>query len=58
MITNVEEVDEALRLLDRAILELGEEGVNVARPKVGVMIEVPATIYQMDALAKRVDFFQ
>ena len=57
MITNVEEVDEALRLLDRAILELGEEGITVVRPKVGVMIEVPATIYQMDALAKRVDFF-
>ncbi len=57
MITNVEEVDEAIRLLDRAILELGEEGMSVERPKVGVMIEVPATIYQMDALAKRVDFF-
>ena len=57
MITNVEEVDEAIRLLDRAILELGEEGIKVERPKVGVMIEVPATIYQMDALAKRVDFF-
>jgi phosphotransferase system enzyme I (PtsP) len=57
MITNVEEVDEALKLLDRAIVELGEEGIAVQRPKVGVMIEVPATIYQMDALAKRVDFF-
>jgi len=57
MITNVEEVDEALRLMERAIEELGEEGIDVARPSVGVMIEVPATIYQMDALAKRVDFF-
>ncbi|MDR5899610.1 phosphoenolpyruvate--protein phosphotransferase [Halomonas vilamensis] len=57
MITNVEEVDEALKLLDRAIVELGEEGITVHRPKIGVMIEVPATIYQMDALAKRVDFF-
>lgn len=57
MITNVEEVDEALRLMERAIEELGEEGIDVARPDVGVMIEVPATIYQMDALAKRVDFF-
>ncbi|WP_346799296.1 phosphoenolpyruvate--protein phosphotransferase [Halomonas sp. Bachu 37] len=57
MITNVEEVDEALKLLDRAIIELGEEGVRVERPPVGVMVEVPATIYQMDALAERVDFF-
>lgn len=57
MITNVAEVDEALRLMDRAIVELGEEGMAVRRPRVGVMIEVPATLYQMDALAKRVDFF-
>lgn len=57
MITNVEEVDEALRLMERAIEELGEEGIAVERPNVGVMIEVPAAIYQMDALAKRVDFF-
>ena len=57
MITNVAEVDEALLLMDRAIVELGEEGLAVKRPRVGVMIEVPATLYQMDALAKRVDFF-
>ncbi len=57
MITNVAEVDEALGLLERAIVELGEEGVAVTRPRVGAMIEVPATLYQMDALAKRVDFF-
>ncbi|MDR5868138.1 phosphoenolpyruvate--protein phosphotransferase [Halomonas koreensis] len=57
MITNVDEVDDALRLLDRAIRELGEDGVAVARPKVGVMIEVPATLYQLEPLAERVDFF-
>ncbi|MCK2184410.1 phosphoenolpyruvate--protein phosphotransferase [Halomonas getboli] len=57
MITNVDEVDDALRLLERAIRELGEDGVEVARPKVGVMLEVPATLYQLDALAERVDFF-
>ncbi|MFM9270526.1 phosphoenolpyruvate--protein phosphotransferase [Halomonas elongata] len=57
MVTNVSEVDDALRLLERAISELGEEGVSVARPRVGVMIEVPATLYQLEALARRVDFF-
>ncbi len=57
MVTNVDEVDDALRLLDRAILELGEEQVEVRRPRVGVMLEVPATLYQLDALAERVDFF-
>ncbi len=57
MITNVDEVDDALKLLDRAIVELDEEGVKVSRPRVGVMIEVPATLYQLDALARRADFF-
>ncbi len=57
MVTNVDEVDDALRLLDRAIRELGEEGIEATRPRVGVMIEVPATLYQLDALAERVDFF-
>ncbi|PXX99871.1 phosphoenolpyruvate--protein phosphotransferase [Halomonas sp. LBP4] len=57
MVTNVDEVDDALKLLDRAIIELGEEGVEVNRPRVGVMLEVPATLYQLDALAERVDFF-
>jgi phosphotransferase system enzyme I (PtsP) len=57
MVTNVDEVDDALKLLDRAIVELGEEGVAVDRPRVGVMLEVPATLYQLDALAERVEFF-
>lgn len=57
MVTNVDEVDDALRLIERAQAELEEEGVTVERPKVGVMIEVPATLYQLEALAERVDFF-
>ena len=57
MITSVDEVDTALRLLSRARQELAEDGIEVASPKVGVMIEVPATLYQLPALAERVDFF-
>ncbi|GHC18706.1 phosphoenolpyruvate--protein phosphotransferase [Aidingimonas halophila] len=57
MITNVDEVDDALKLLDRARIELAEDGVNVDRPKVGIMLEVPATLYQLEALAQRADFF-
>ncbi|WP_110643804.1 phosphoenolpyruvate--protein phosphotransferase [Salinicola sp. CPA57] len=57
MITSVDEVDTALRLLARAREELAEDGIEVASPKVGVMIEVPATLYQLSALAERVDFF-
>ncbi|PMR73010.1 phosphoenolpyruvate--protein phosphotransferase [Billgrantia endophytica] len=57
MVTNVDEVDDALKLLDRAIRELAEDDVIVKRPRVGVMLEVPATLYQLDALAERTDFF-
>lgn len=57
MISGVAEVDEALLLIRRAHQELCEEGEAVQLPEVGVMIEVPSVVYQIEALAKRVDFF-
>lgn len=57
MIADVSEVDEALVLIQRAHQELLEEGEQVNLPPVGVMIEVPSAVYQMDALAQRVAFF-
>jgi phosphotransferase system enzyme I (PtsP) len=56
MISRVDEVDEALRLLNRAYRELVTEGRAVAKPLVGAMIEVPSVVYLTAALAKRVDF--
>jgi len=56
MITTVEEVDETLRLLERAYRELCEEGWPVARPEIGVMIEIPSAAWQARQLAQRVDF--
>ncbi len=56
MITSLSEVDEACFLVDKAYMELLEEGCNIARPQVGVMIEVPAAVYQAREIAKRVDF--
>lgn len=56
MITDVSEVDEALRLLKRAYADVCEEGYEVQMPEVGVMIEVPSAVYQSRALATRVDF--
>ena len=57
MVSCVEEVITALKLMDRVIEELKHDGVSIERPLVGVMIEVPATLYQLDALAQLVDFF-
>jgi phosphotransferase system, enzyme I, PtsP len=56
MITTVGEVDDALMLIQRAHAELLDEGFPVSMPPVGVMIEVPAAVYQTKALARRVQF--
>jgi len=56
MISNVAEVDEAKRLIDQCYAEIIEDGAQVAMPAVGVMIEVPAAVYQARDIIKRVDF--
>lgn len=56
MISSVPELEEALELVYRAHDELLEEGLEISLPPVGVMVEVPAAVYQARALAKRVSF--
>ncbi len=56
MISKVSEVDELQMLIRRAHDELLEEGHGVVMPPVGVMIEVPAAVYQIGEIARRVDF--
>jgi len=56
MVSSVSELDEAMRLLERVYTELKNIDESVMPPRVGVMVEVPSTIYQIDSIAKRVDF--
>jgi phosphotransferase system enzyme I (PtsP) len=60
MVSDVAEVDEALRLFAKAYHEVIEEKLEgdkeIIMPPIGVMIEVPSAVYQARALAKRVDF--
>ncbi len=56
MVTDVAEVDEAMRLMRKAFTEVRDEGYEIEMPQIGVMIEVPSAAYQARALAKRVDF--
>ena len=56
MITSVNEVEAALRLINQAYEEVLIEHPALERPLIGLMIEVPAAVYQARELAKRVDF--
>ena len=56
MVTSLGEVQEAIYLVDKAYAELLEEGCSIIKPPLGVMIEVPAAVYQARELAKHVDF--
>ncbi|MFG1488012.1 phosphoenolpyruvate--protein phosphotransferase, partial [Oceanospirillum sp. HFRX-1_2] len=56
MVSNLPEVTESISLIERAFTELCEEGLDLKRPDIGVMIEVPGTIYQVSRIAQLVDF--
>ncbi|RHW22187.1 phosphoenolpyruvate--protein phosphotransferase [Pseudomonas jilinensis] len=56
MISSIFEVEDALHLIHRAYSEVLDEGVDVPMPPVGVMIEVPAAVYQARELVQMVDF--
>ncbi len=56
MVTTLNEVDEATYLIEQAYAELVEEQCPIEKPEVGIMIEVPAAVYQAREFANRVDF--
>ena len=56
MITSTTEIEEAKNLVTKCHQEIVEEGVEVEMPEVGVMIEVPAAVYQARDIVRRVDF--
>ena len=57
MVSTVSEIDEAYFLIKQAHQELLDEGRHILMPSFGTMIEVPALLYQIPELARRVDFF-
>jgi len=57
MITSLEEIDEARRLIARAAREVEEMlGYVIPQPRIGIMIEVPSMIFMIGQLKGRVDF--
>ena len=57
MISEVAELDAARRLLDQECARIAaEDGAGPRSVSVGVMLEVPALLWQLPALLRRVDF--
>jgi phosphotransferase system enzyme I (PtsP) len=61
MISSISEVDDSKRLISQAFHEVREEatsqGLSLKKPEIGVMLEVPAVIFQLERMAEKVDFF-
>ncbi|MGB7800723.1 phosphoenolpyruvate--protein phosphotransferase [Buttiauxella sp.] len=57
MITSIDEIDEARRLIDRAGREVEEVlGYELPKLRIGIMVEVPSMVFMLGHLASRVDF--
>lgn len=58
LVTNVDEIKETRKLLDKCAAELAESGISYAENiKLGIMVETPAASLCADILAKHADFF-
>ncbi|WP_445946668.1 phosphoenolpyruvate--protein phosphotransferase [Shewanella sp.] len=57
MVSNLDEIDQTIGYLEQAYQELKNEcEAQILKPKIGIMLEVPALLYQLDDVAARVDF--
>lgn len=56
MVSRVDEVALTLSLLNTAMEQLQQEGLCVERPKLGIMVEVPAAIQLLQFFAPHIDF--
>jgi phosphotransferase system enzyme I (PtsI)/phosphotransferase system enzyme I (PtsP) len=56
MVSSTNEVDDFAQLLNDAMGQLYKEGYHVVRPKIGLMIEVPASISQLPFWRDKIDF--
>lgn len=60
MVGHSEEIDEAMALIEQACFELQDEWADpfytIDRPEIGVMLEVPSSVYLLPEWSKKIDF--
>lgn len=56
MVGATQELDQSIELLESAYHQLLEEGEPVTKPKIGIMVEVPATISLLPFWKNKIDF--
>lgn len=56
MVSSSDELDVFTLLLDDACQQLRDEGFNIQRPRLGIMVEVPAAITQLHFWVDKIDF--
>jgi len=56
MVSRMDEVDRFRAVLDSALEQLREEGIAVVRPRIGIMVEVPAAITLLPFAVGKIDF--
>ncbi len=59
MIATLEELDHCNRLINQAYSEIQSElpnNIELHRPKIGIILEVPSTVFQLSSFIKRIDF--
>ncbi|MFT4863323.1 MAG: phosphoenolpyruvate-protein phosphotransferase [Pseudohongiellaceae bacterium] len=56
MVSSSDELDIFTSLLDDACQQLIDEGLTIQRPRLGIMVEVPAAITQLHFWADKIDF--
>ncbi len=57
MVSDIAEIDETKRLLERERQALKKKGIAIGMPRVGAMLEVPATVMIAEEIGREVDFF-
>ncbi len=56
MLSGNQELDDSLLLIQQAYEEVSQNHAHIAKPKVGVMLEVPSMLYLLSFMADKIDF--